>query len=224
MLASMPTISVHGLLAPLGLALSLTACDEPDATRLTIAEARQRDDGAEVTIEGHVSVAPDTFSSATFEHGFAIADGSAGIYVTMDAAANLTLGQRVELSGVLGQMAKMRVVAAEPSAVTPVDGVMDVQPSPVATGDVDEDVEGRLVRISAPLTRPFVDDSPYGYKLWVDDGSGEVQVFVHTSAGFDAAKLMALTAGQPLTVTGLAFQYEDTYEVAPRSPADLQAP
>ncbi|MCY1013855.1 hypothetical protein OV079_51690 [Nannocystis pusilla] len=41
------------------------------------------------------------------------------------------------------------------------------------------------------------------------------------SAGFDAAALMALTAGQTLAVSGLAFQYEDTYEVAPRSPADL---
>jgi hypothetical protein len=199
----------------------LAACGESGATALSIAAARERDDGVEVTVKGHVSVVPDNFTSATFEHGFAIADGDAGIYVTMDAAPSLALGQQVEVTGVLGQMAKMRVVTAAASAVVPGDDVEAVPASPVATGDVDEAVEGRLVRISAPVTRTFVDDAPYGYKLWVDDGSGEVQVFVHISAGFEASELMALTAGQQLVVTGLAFQYEDTYEIAPRSPDDL---
>jgi hypothetical protein len=216
-----PRSSLRCVLAIGCLFVGLTACKEPEAPGGSIADAREQADGVTVTVKGHVSVAPDTFNSATSEHGFAIADEDAGIYIKMDEAVPLALGAEVEVSGVLGEMAKMRVVAAEASDVVPLGEVMAVAPAPVATGEVDEDVEGRLVRVTAAVTQTFVDDSPYGYKLWVDDGSGEIQIFVHVSAGFDAAALMAITAGQTLAVTGLAFQYEDTYEIAPRSPSDL---
>lgn len=202
-------------------AVCLISCREPAEPDLSIAAAREQADGSEVTVKGHVSVAPGTFTSATFEQGFAIADGGAGIYVKMDEAATLALGDRVEVTGVLGQMAKMRVVTAEPAGVAALGEAMAVAPEAVATADVDEEVEGRLVKVTGAVTQGFVDDSPYGYKLWVDDGSGQIQIFVHVSAGFDAAALQAIAPGQTLAVTGLAFQYEDTYEVAPRSPADL---
>ena len=46
-------------------------------------------------------------------------------------------------------------------------------------------------------------------------------MFVHVTAGLDKAMLQALTAGQRITVVGLAAQYETTYEVAPRQASDL---
>jgi uncharacterized protein YdeI (BOF family) len=213
--------SLRSLSVGLCLIAGLTACREPEAPGASIAAAREQEDGAEVTVRGHVSVAPGTFESATFERGFAIADEGAGIYVKMDEAASVALGDEVEVSGELGQMAKMRIVTVEPAAVVSLGANAAVSPASIATGEVDEDVEGRLVRVTAAVTKTFVDDAPYGYKLWVDDGSGEIQLFFHVSAGFDATALMALTAGQTLAVTGLAFQYENTYEVAPRSSADL---
>jgi hypothetical protein len=213
--------SLRSLVVGLCLISSLTACREPETTDASIAAVREQEDGAEVTVRGHVSVAPGTFLSATFERGFAVADEGAGIYVKMDEAASVALGDEVEVTGVLGQMAKMRVVTAELAGVVSHFDNAAVTPASIATGEIDEDVEGRLVRVTAAVTKTFVDDAPYGYKVWVDDGSGEIQLFFHVSAGFDTAALMALTAGQTLAVTGLAFQYEDTYEVAPRSPADL---
>lgn len=84
-----------------------------------------------------------------------------------------------------------------------------------------EPVEGRLVRVSGQVSKTFEDDSPYGYKLYVDDGSGEIQIFIHISAGFKADDLMGIAMGDSLAVTGFTSQYEDTYEVAPRAPADL---
>jgi len=102
-------------------------------------------------------------------------------------------------------------------------GSQQVAAKDVSTGGVNELVEGSLVKVTGNITQTFQDDSPYGYKLYINDGSGEVQVFVHVSAGFDAAALRVLTSGQRLTVTGLAAQYESTYEVAPRQPSDLVA-
>jgi DNA/RNA endonuclease YhcR with UshA esterase domain len=71
------------------------------------------------------------------------------------------------------------------------------------------------------VTQVFQDDSPYGYKRYLNDGSGEVQLFVHVSAGVDANSCRALTVGQTLRATGISEQYATTFEVAPRRPSDI---
>lgn len=53
------------------------------------------------------------------------------------------------------------------------------------------------------------------------DGSGEVQIFVHASAGFDPAALRAITLGQHLQVTGFSSRYETVYELAPQQSSNL---
>lgn len=102
------------------------------------------------------------------------------------------------------------------------DGAQQVSPKTVSTGLVNESVEGQLIQVSGNVTKTFEDDSPCGYKLYIDDGSGEIQIFVHVSAGLDKASLQALTANERITVVGFAAQYETTYEVAPRQSSDLK--
>ena len=84
-----------------------------------------------------------------------------------------------------------------------------------------EATEGTLVRVTGRVTKTFQDDAPYGYKLYVNDGSGEVQIFVHLFPGVPTSTLRALTTAQTIQVTGLSAQYESTYEVAPRQAADI---
>jgi DNA/RNA endonuclease YhcR with UshA esterase domain len=55
----------------------------------------------------------------------------------------------------------------------------------------------------------------------VNDGSGEVKIFVHLFPGVPTSALRALTTAQTIQVTGLSSQYESTYEVAPRQAADI---
>lgn len=200
------------------LALLLSACG---AGAMSINGARTRDTGTPVTIEGAVTVAPGTFKSAMEDDGFSVQDSSAGIYVKMAQKQPFGLGAKVRVTGTLDEQNKLRILKAEPAGVKQLHGTQQVSPKTVATGEVNESVEGQLVQVSGNVTKTFQDDSPYGYKLYIDDGSGEVQVFVHVSAGFDKATLQALTANQRITVVGLAAQYETTYEVAPRQPSDL---
>lgn len=202
------------------LPLLLSACG---AGALSITEARAQGTGTEVTIEGSVTVAPGTFKSAMDDEGFAIQDASGGIYVKMAEKQSLGLGAKVRVTGTLDEQNKLGILKAAPTGVKQLDGTQQVSPKTVGTGEVNESVEGQLVQVSGNVTKTFQDDSPYGYKLYINDGSGEVQVFVHVSAGFDKAALQALTAGQRITVVGLAAQYETTYEVAPRQPSDLTA-
>jgi uncharacterized protein YdeI (BOF family) len=200
------------------LALALSACGsgaEP------IADARGKGIGTEVTIEGFVSVAPGTFKSAMDDEGFALQDSSGGIYVKMTQKESFGLGAKVRVTGTLDEQNKLGILKAEPANVKVLGGTQQVAPKTVSTGSVNESVEGQLVQISGNVSQTFQDDSPYGYKLYINDGSGEIQVFVHVSAGFDKASLQALPQGKRITVVGLAAQYETTYEVAPRQPSDL---
>jgi len=68
------------------------------------------------------------------------------------------------------------------------------------------------------ITQAPTSDLPYGYKFFVDDGSGELQIFVNTQTGID---LSGLAVGQTVSVTGFSSQFETHYEIDPRFPADI---
>ena len=55
----------------------------PGPKAISIAQARSLPLGTEVTIDGLVTVASGTFSSSTFDQGFAIQDNTGGIYVSV---------------------------------------------------------------------------------------------------------------------------------------------
>ncbi len=94
-----------------------------------------------------------------------------------------------------------------------------VQPLPVATGAVGEATEGKLVRITGTITQPIFDDSPFGFILVIDDGSGAVNSFVSASTGIDVS---GLSPGQTVELTGFSGQFADHYEVDPRTQADIK--
>lgn len=208
------------------LALAVSACgDDNDGDdggdAMSIATARANASGTTVTVEGHVSVQPGAFESALGDPGFALQDATAGVYVKLDEKQAFGLGAKVRVTGTLDEQNQLRILKAVPADIEVLSGTAQVTAKDVGTGAVNESVEGLLVRVSGAVSQTFQDDSPYGYKLYFNDGSGEVQVFVHASAGFDATVLQGLAAGQRITVVGLAAQYETTYEVAPRAASDL---
>ncbi|UJW35732.1 hypothetical protein L3Q67_19215 [Saccharothrix sp. AJ9571] len=66
--------------------------------------------------------------------------------------------------------------------------------------------------------REKLTDLPYGYKFFVDDGSGGLTIFVNTQTGID---LTGLTAGRTVQVTGFSSQFDTHYEIDPRFQADV---
>ena len=59
----------------------------------------------------------------------------------------------------------------------------------VATGAVGESTEGLLVTVKAKITQAPAADDDFGFKLFVDDGSGELQIFVNLQTGIDVSAL-----------------------------------
>jgi hypothetical protein len=89
----------------------------------------------------------------------------------------------------------------------------------IETGSLDTAVVGARVSIRGRLTR-IQDDSPYGHKLWVDDGTGEAQVFVDASSEL-IRHTNAWRVNDTLLVTGNVAKYQSVFEMLPRVPADV---
>ena len=202
-------------------ALALLAACGDDPAVPSVAQARAQGNGTTATVDGYVTVAPGAFESAMGDPGFALQDDSGGIYVKITSRLTFPLGSRVRVTRTLAEQAKFRILSAEQASVQQLSGSRTVIPENVTTGGVGEATEGKLVRVTGRVTKTFFDDSPYGYKLYVNDGSGEVQIFVHLFPGVPTSTLRALTTAQTIQVTGLSAQYESTYEVAPRQAADI---
>ena len=184
---------------------------------LDIAEVRERPDGSQVTLRGVVTVP----FGAIGEY-IAVQDATGGIAVVRpgwnpEFPGTAAVGSQIEVAGRL--LLRDGQLAVEPtwyrhrgSAVPAI--------RPLRTGEVGPANEGTLVAVAGRLVRPPLDDAPWGWKLFVDDGSGELLVFVAPGTGISVA---SLSAGLHLQITGYSGRYSGHAELLPRSPADLVA-
>src|SRR5678815_1917543 len=155
-----------------------------DPKTITIAEARSLPLGTIVTIDGVVTVPSGAFSSSTFDQGFAIQDRTAGIYVSTSDNLGFALRQQVRVTGTLADtVLPGLLVLVDVTDVKAHGSGPKVQPLPVATGAVGEATEGKLVTITGTITQPIVNDLPFGFIIFVNDGSGAINVFVTASTG-----------------------------------------
>jgi DNA/RNA endonuclease YhcR with UshA esterase domain len=186
----------------------------------SIRDARALASGSTTTIKGTVTVPSGAFVSSTYDQGFAIQDKTGGIYISTQTNHGLKLGDTAEVTGVLGQSYELTILT--PSGSRSVRTKRDndsVTPQRIATGHVNEASEGRLVTIRGSVSQAVASDLPYGYKFYVNDGSGEVQVFVSTSSNLD---LSQMSLGTAVNITGFSGQFDTTYEVQPRIQRDLR--
>jgi hypothetical protein len=207
-----------------GLAASLSseiARASGETKPISIAEARALPLGTVVTIEGIVTVPPGAFKSSLSDEGFAIQDNGGGIYVGMSANTGLRLGQRVRVTGKLVDSNGLLTIAA--TRASPVRAQRRRQealrPELKETGKVGETTEGLLLKVRGTIMRAVVSDPPYGFRVFLDDGTGEVQIYVSASTGITER---GLQPGVRAEVTGFGGQYKDHYEVNPRFPADIR--
>ncbi|HSS00600.1 MAG TPA: hypothetical protein VLM79_26255 [Kofleriaceae bacterium] len=155
--------------------------------------------------------------SNAFDAGFAIQDGNAGIYVLDSAGAVRALGAEVEVSGTL--VDSFGLLAIQPTAVASLGNGKRVKPHRQRTGSVGEATEGRLLELDGTMVGDLVDDSPFGFKLDIDDGSGPIQIFLFPGTGIATA---GLVAGASIRVVCFSNQFDVFFECDPRRPADLQ--
>jgi len=209
------------VLLPLLISLSAQqARAQPPAHHVrSIADARGLPLGTVVTLEGTVTTPPGAFESSFFDKGFAIQDRSAGIYVSLQTDLGLTPRQEVRVTGTLQESYGLLIlVPASAEGVTACGWGFRVQPRRVHAASVSEATEGLLVTVTGKIEQAPVGDLPYGYKLTLRDASGLVLIFINLQTGIDVG---ALAAGQRVSVTGFSSQFDDHYEIDPRSSSDI---
>ena len=191
-----------------------------DPKTITIAEARSLPLGTIVTIDGAVTVPSGAFNSSTFDQGFAIQDRTGGIYISVPDNNGFGLRQQVRVTGKLADtVLPGLLVLVDVTEIKQHGSGPKVQPLPVATGEVGEDTEGKLVRITGTITQPIINDLPFGFIVFINDGSGEVHSFVCASTGIDVS---GLSPGQTIEVTGFSGQFASDFEVDPRIQDDIR--
>lgn len=206
------------------LILAFALATRADAEVISIAEARSLPAGTVVTVEGSVTVPSGDFSSSTFDQGFGLQDETGGIYVSTAENPNLNFHRRVQVTGLVGDDGFGLTVLRPDSLadVVTLGGATPVEPTPLATGDVSEATEGLLVEVTGTLSRPIVNDLPFGYQVFIDDGSGETQVFIPASTGINPFKIPFLEKGTAITAVGYSGQFLSQYEVLPRHRGDIR--
>jgi DNA/RNA endonuclease YhcR with UshA esterase domain len=186
---------------------------------ISIAAARALPLGSRVTVDGTVSTPSGAFASSFFDAGFGIQDDRAGIYVSLQTDLRLAPGDRVRVTGVLADSFGLLVLLPDdPGGVDRRGHEHPPEARRVATGAVGESTEGLLVTVKAKIARAPTADDGFGFKLFVDDGSGELQIFVNLQTGIDVT---TLALGENVKITGFSSQFEADFEIDPRFPQDV---
>jgi hypothetical protein len=195
---------------PCGLALA--NADDADQQCESIGSARRQALGASVEVLGTVTVPPGAFDA-----GFAIQAGADGIYVLDAAGASLRAGDLVRVAGTL--VDNSGLLAIQPASLTFISSARPVRARQSATGAVGEATEARLLHLRGTMVGPLVDDSPFGFELDIDDGSGPIQIFLYPGTGISTEGLLA---GASIDTVCFSNQFEATYECDPASPASFR--
>jgi len=205
-------------------ALALSGATLSGAAVSTIAVARALPVDSVVSIRGTVTVPAGSFASSTFDQGFGLQDATGGIYITMPDNAGLIAGRHVRVTGTLGDDGYGLVVlrVAGVADVRRVAGTADPVPLPLATGALGEATEGVLLDVSGTVTRGPTNDMPYGYSVFINDGSGETQVFIPASTGINPYRIPFVKVDSCIRAIGFGGQFNTQYEVLPRFRSDIQ--
>jgi len=197
------------------------------------------------TVEGKVSAASGTFNASYSDPGFQLHDGTGGIFVLTGSNLGLERGDRVRVTGTtqctsatlslkdtevspaprkdpvvyaprqIGQLAAPPVIPGDP-VVTP-NWCDCLEPFSATQGDT--------ITVRGTAVADLETDSIYGFKLFLDDGTGVAQVFIDADSDVpvDRIRNRLLREGTDLCVTGVVAQFAGVgFELLPRARDDIR--
>ena len=194
----------------------------PSARPLSIGALADQPLGGIVTVEGTV------IAAKSFQNGFRLTldDGTGQVvlllwlsaYDKLTDPARLQTGTRVRATGQLDEYRGQReVVPARGSDVV----ITQAAPAParrdiasITLADM-----GAVVAVEGTVTRsePF----SQGYRVWIDDGSGEILLLLWENIYRRVAGRDRLTAEARVRAIGVVEEYRGTLEIIPQLPGDV---
>lgn len=173
-------------------------------------EVREEEKDSWVSVEGVVSAPPGPLG----EQVIYLAGSGIQVYFSKGSWPQLELGSRVKLTAQVGMAyGETRLKLAEAQDISVLKTEAPPEPHVVETGEIDEDKEGWLVTVAGEVVETD------GDTFYVDDGSGEVKIFIKETTGINKP---AMKKGTKVTVTGVVSHTTSGYRVLPRFQEDVR--
>ncbi len=183
-----------------------------------LARARTQPLNARIVVRGQVTTLAGTVAARVFY----LQAGRVGLRIELTGTGvypALALGAQVQVAGRLSTArGELKLRVSTPNDLQVIGPGSRLLAMPLRTGAVGEAWEGTLVSLRGVIVRLA------GSSLWLDDGSGPVQVNVPSTAGFKRPRMQR---GQLWAATGIVSQYGsrapflDGYRVLLRAAGDL---
>jgi PKD repeat protein len=174
-----------------------------------IEHIRALETGTSVRFRAVVSVEPGILGKTVFY----VAGSGIQMYHSKGDFPQLRIGDVIDVVGILQESgSEMRIRISGKDAVRVIVHGNPPRPQPLETSAIGEESEGYFVHIQGEVVEVRW---PY---IFLDDGSGEVRVYVKKSTGIEKRKLYV---GDELSVTGIVSQTPAGYRVLPRYESDI---
>jgi hypothetical protein len=176
---------------------------------IQLSEIRHLNPGQRVTTSGIVGVEPGILGEQVFYLG----GSGIRVYLSSLPETELLPGMEIELTGEIASYHnELQLKVADASQIRVLAVGQELIPHQVRTGEIGEDTEGCLVKVSGRVTRNE------GEIFYIDDGSGEAKIYLKDSTDIEKPKF---EKGEELVVTGFVSQYDETFRILPRYQTDL---
>lgn len=188
-----------------------TPTKSPELKLVLIVDARAQDEGTRVKIEGVITSPPEQLGSRAMY----MEDESGGIKILLDRKDrdDLKYEDKVEIIGEIGGAFNETYLKLENGNDVTVLGKGDLpDPLQVETGQVNESNEGRLLQVNGQIS------ATSGNTFYVNDGSGNVKVYVKDSTSIDLPRKQT---GDYSRVNGINSQYKEDHRLLPRFAEDI---
>lgn len=177
---------------------------------VSLTEVREEEKDSWVSVEGVVSAPPGPLG----EQVIYLAGSGIQVYFSKGSWPKLELGSRVKLTAQVGTAyGETRLKLAEAKDLTVLKVEAAPEPHVVETGEIDADKEGWLVTVAGEVVETD------GDTFYVDDGSGEVKIFIKETTGVDKP---ATKKGTKVTITGVVSHTTSGYRLLPRFQEDVR--
>ncbi len=185
--------------------------DKDNPWEVPITEAKELPRYSWVKIQGTVSTPSGVFG----EKIIYLSGSGIQIYSHQEKLPDLQVGDLVEIVGRTSEIGGEKRILLSQADDLKVIGRQEEEQEPliVSTADVGEPIEGYLVSVEGRVT----DTS--GNVFYLDDGSGEVKIYIKSSTGIKKPKIKK---GDWMTVTGQVSRTSSGYRVLPRFQSDVR--
>ncbi len=183
--------------------------EDEEIKEISISDAKKQEKGTKVKVQGVVAVPPGVFSDKVFY----IAGSGIQVYC-YQGFPTLEIGDKVSLIGYISSYYnEVRIRVTSGDNIEVIGQGNEPKPHKVKTGEVNEGLEGSLIKTGGTVTRSA------GRSFYINDGSGDVRVYIDKDTEIVKPKLKK---GDYVSVIGVVSETSSGYRILPRFQSDFK--